>query len=75
MMGREKCGGKKGTAHDPKHQTMCQTWWRQLAAIETDALVFNIHVTGDRITRMNSEVYRIRVSAHIQPKVCPSKKF
>jgi len=65
-MGREES--------DPKHKTSSVkpgggsvTAWACMAAKETGSLVFIDDVTADKSRRMNSEVFRAILSAHIQP--------
>ena len=62
------------TAHDPKHTTSsvkhgggCVMAWACMAASGTGSLVFIDDVTADKSSRMNSEVFRTILSAHIQP--------
>ena len=43
--------------------------WACMAANGTGSLGFIDDVTADKISRMNSEVVRAILSAHIQPKV------
>ena len=72
--GKRKVWQKKGTAHDPKYTTSCVKHgggsvmaWACMAANGTGSLVFIDDVTADRSSKMNSEVYRAILSAHIQP--------
>ncbi len=65
---------RKGTAHDPKHTTSSVKHgggsvmaWACMAASGTGSLVFIDDVTADKSSRMNSEVFRAILSAHIQP--------
>ncbi len=41
--------------------------WACMAANGTGSLVFIDDVTADRYSRMNSEVFKAILSAHIQP--------
>ena len=41
--------------------------WAGTAASGTSSLVFNVDVSVDRSSKMNSEGYRAILSAHIQP--------
>ena len=50
----------KGTADEPKHQIMCQTWWRQCYDRK-------MYATADGNIGMNSEVYRALFSTRSQP--------
>ena len=43
--------------------------WACMAANGTGSLVFIDDVTADKSSRMNSEVFRAILSAHIQPNV------
>uniref|UniRef100_A0A8C5LQH4 Tc1-like transposase DDE domain-containing protein n=1 Tax=Leptobrachium leishanense TaxID=445787 RepID=A0A8C5LQH4_9ANUR len=61
-------------AHDPKHTTSSVKHgggsvmvWACMAANGTGSLVFIDDVTADKSSRMNSEVFRAILSAHIQP--------
>ncbi len=70
----EKSMEKEGTAHDPKHTTSSVKHgggsvmaWACIAASGTGSLVFIDDVTADKSSRMNSEVFRAILSAHIQP--------
>lgn len=58
---------KKGTAQDPKDHIMSQTWWSHYG-MDTYHWFLLMIVTVDRSSRVNSEVYRSVLSAHIQPK-------
>uniref|UniRef100_A0A8C5MV28 Transposase Tc1-like domain-containing protein n=1 Tax=Leptobrachium leishanense TaxID=445787 RepID=A0A8C5MV28_9ANUR len=65
---------RKGTAHDPKHTTSSVKHgggsvmaWACMAANGTGSLVVIDDVTADKSRRMNSEVFRAILSAHIQP--------
>ncbi|XDV43857.1 hypothetical protein PO909_012255 [Leuciscus waleckii] len=72
--GKRRVWRRKGTAHDPKHTTSSVKHgdgssvmaWACMAANGTGSLVF-IDVTADKSSRMNSEVFRSILSAHIQP--------
>ncbi len=72
--GKRRVWRRKGTAHDPKHTTSSVkhgggsvTAWACMAASGTGSLVFIDDVTADKSSRMNSEVFRAILSAHIQP--------
>ncbi len=72
--GNRRVWRRKGTAHDPKHTTSSVKHgggsvmaWACMAASGTGSLVFIDDVTADKISRMNSEVFRAILSAHIQP--------
>uniref|UniRef100_A0A8C5QBF4 Transposase n=1 Tax=Leptobrachium leishanense TaxID=445787 RepID=A0A8C5QBF4_9ANUR len=72
--GKRRVWRKKGTAHDPKHTTSSVKHgggsviaWACMAANGTGSLVFIDDVTADKRSRMNSEVFRAILSAHIQP--------
>uniref|UniRef100_A0A8C5Q2J1 Transposase Tc1-like domain-containing protein n=1 Tax=Leptobrachium leishanense TaxID=445787 RepID=A0A8C5Q2J1_9ANUR len=72
--GKRKVWRRKGTAHDPKHTTSSVKHgggsvmaWACMAANGTGSHVFIDDVTGDKSSRMNSEVFRPILSAHIQP--------
>ena len=65
---------KKGTAFDPKHTNPSVKHgggsvmtWACMAANGTGSSVFIDDVTADKSSRMNSEVFRVILSAHIQP--------
>ncbi len=65
---------RKGTAHDPKHTTSSVKHgggsvmaWACMPASGTGSLVFIDDVTADKSSRMNSEVFRAILSAHVQP--------
>ena len=67
---------RKGTAHDRKYTTssvkhggVSVMAWACMAANGTGSLVFIDDVTADKSSRMNSEVFRAILSAHIQPYV------
>uniref|UniRef100_A0A8C5P8K5 Transposase n=1 Tax=Leptobrachium leishanense TaxID=445787 RepID=A0A8C5P8K5_9ANUR len=71
--GKRRVWRRKGTAHDPKHTTSpvkhgggSVMAWACMAANGTGSLVFIDDVT-DKSSRMNSEVFRAILSAHIQP--------
>ncbi len=72
--GKRRVWRRKGTAHDPKHTTSSVKHgggsvmaWACMAASGTGSLVFIDDVTADKSSRMNSEVFRAILSAHIQP--------
>uniref|UniRef100_A0A8C5LNK9 Transposase n=1 Tax=Leptobrachium leishanense TaxID=445787 RepID=A0A8C5LNK9_9ANUR len=72
--GKRRVWRRKGTAHDPKHTTSSVKHgggsvmaWACMAANGTGSLVFIDDVTADKSSRMNSEVFRAILSAHIQP--------
>ncbi len=72
--GKRRVWRRKGTAHDPKHTTSSVKHgggsvmaWACMAASGTGSLVFIDDVTADKSSRMNSEVFRVILSAHIQP--------
>uniref|UniRef100_A0A8C5LTA8 Transposase n=1 Tax=Leptobrachium leishanense TaxID=445787 RepID=A0A8C5LTA8_9ANUR len=73
--GKRRVWRRKGTAHDPKHTTSSVKRggggsvmaWACMAANGTGSLVFIDDVTADKSSRMNSEVFRAILSAHIQP--------
>ncbi len=72
--GKRRVWRRKGTAHDPKHTTSSVKHgggsvmaWACMAASGTGYLVFIDDVTADKSSRMNSEVFRAILSAHIQP--------
>ncbi len=72
--GKRRVWRRKGTAHDPKHTTSSVKHgggsvmaWACMAACGTGSLVFIDDVTADKSSRMNSEVFRAILSAHIQP--------
>lgn len=65
----------KGTAGDPKQSASSVKRgggsvmaWACVAANETGSLLFTDHVTAERKSRMNSDVFSVSLSAHIQPK-------
>lgn len=66
---------RKGTAHNPKHTTSSVKYdgdcsvmeWECMAAHGTGSLVFIGDVTADKSSRMNSEVFKATLCAHIQP--------
>ena len=60
-------GGRKGTAHDPKHTTSSVKHGGGSVMAWAGSLVFIDDVTADKSSRMNSEVFRAILSAHIQP--------
>ncbi|KAG2467810.1 TCB1 transposase, partial [Polypterus senegalus] len=71
--GKKKVWRRRGTAHYPKHTTSSVKHsggsvmaWACMAASGTGTLVFIDDVTQDRSSRMNSEVFRDILSAHIQ---------
>lgn len=71
--GKRRVWRRKGTAHDPKHTTSSVKHgggsvmaWACMAANGTGSLVFIDDVTADKSSRMNSEVFRAILSAHIQ---------
>uniref|UniRef100_A0A8C5MJ28 Transposase n=1 Tax=Leptobrachium leishanense TaxID=445787 RepID=A0A8C5MJ28_9ANUR len=71
--GKSRVWRRKGTAHDPMHTTSSVKHGGGsvmasacMAANGTGSLVF-IDVTADKSSRMNSEVFRAILSAHIQP--------
>ncbi len=72
--GKRRVWRRKGTAHDPKHTISSVKHgggsvmaWACMAASGTGSLVFIDDVTADKSSRMNSEVFRAILSAHIQP--------
>ena len=72
--GKRRVWRREGTAHDPKHTTSSVKHgggsvmaWACMAANGTGSLVFIDDVTADKSSRMNSEVFRAILSAHIQP--------
>ncbi len=72
--GKRRVWRRKGAAHDPKHTTSSVKHgggsvmaWACMAASGTGSLVFIDDVTADKSSRMNSEVFRAILSAHIQP--------
>ncbi len=72
--GKRRVWRRKGTAHDPKHTTSSVKHgggsvmaWACMAASGTGSLVVIDDVTADKSSRMNSEVFRAILSAHIQP--------
>uniref|UniRef100_A0A8C5R1Q5 Transposase n=1 Tax=Leptobrachium leishanense TaxID=445787 RepID=A0A8C5R1Q5_9ANUR len=72
--GKRRVWRRKGTAHDPKHTTSSVKHgggsvmvWACMAANGTGSLVFIDDVTADKSRRLNSEVFRAILSAHIQP--------
>uniref|UniRef100_A0A8C5PQS4 Transposase n=1 Tax=Leptobrachium leishanense TaxID=445787 RepID=A0A8C5PQS4_9ANUR len=72
--GKRRVWRRKGTAQDPKHTTSSVKHgggsvmaWACMAANGTGSLVFIDDVTADKSSRMNSEVFRAILSAHIQP--------
>ena len=72
--GKRRVWRRKGTAYDPKHTTSSVKHgggsvmaWACMAANGTGSLVFIDDVTADKSSRMNSEVFRAILSAHIQP--------
>ncbi len=72
--GKRRVWRRKGTVHDPKHTTSSVKHgggsvmaWACMAACGTGSLVFIDDVTADKSSRMNSEVFRAILSAHIQP--------
>uniref|UniRef100_A0A8C5N2V1 Transposase n=1 Tax=Leptobrachium leishanense TaxID=445787 RepID=A0A8C5N2V1_9ANUR len=72
--GKRRVWRRKGTAHDPKHTTSSVKHgggsvmaWACKAANGTGSLIFIDDVTADKSSRMNSEVFRAILSAHIQP--------
>ena len=65
---------RKRTGPDPKHHIMCGTWRRQCYGMDIYGCIWNRFtadtvddVTANRSIRMNAEVYRVILSAHIQP--------
>ncbi len=74
VMGREEYGEGKELLmilSIPPHQwsmVVVVSWrWACMAASGTGSLVFIDDVTADKSSRMNSEVFRAILSAHIQP--------
>ncbi len=71
VMGREEYGEGKELLmilSIPPHQwSMVVVAWACMAASGTGSLVFIDDVTADKSSRMNSEVFRAILSAHIQP--------
>ena len=72
--GKRRVLRREGTAHDPKHPTSSVKHggdsvmaWACMAANGTGSLVFIDDVTADKSSRMNSEVFRAILSAHVQP--------
>ena len=70
--GKRRVWRRKGTAHDPKHTTSSVKHgdgsvmaWACMAASGTGSLVFIDDITADKSNRMNSEVFRAILSAHI----------
>lgn len=71
--GKKKEWRRKGTAQDLRHKTSAVKHdggsvmaWACMAANGTGLLVFTVDVTAFRSSKMNSEVYRAILSAHIQ---------
>ncbi len=73
VMGREEYGEGKEllmilhTTSSVKHGGGSVMAWACMAASGTGSLVFIDDVTADKSSRMNSEVFRAILSAHIQP--------
>ena len=72
--GKRRVWRKEGTAQDPKHTTSSVKHgggsvmaWACMAANGTGSLIFIDDVTADKSSRMDSEVFRAILSAHIQP--------
>ena len=72
--GKRRVWRREGTAQDPKHTTSSVKHgggsvmvWACMAASGTGSLIFIDDVTADKSSRMNSEVFRAILSAHIQP--------
>lgn len=58
---------RKGTAHHPKYSIMYQKWWKHCQGMGMYSCQWFIDdITGDRSTKMNSQVYRAILAAHIE---------